>query len=104
MSLMDTMKGLLSSGAKSVAADALPAVLKELINKLETLVGKGGLQDAAVKAIDTFKPYLAQLQNKEISLDAFTGKVESLVKSLDGAELPADISGILNTVKGLLNK
>lgn len=109
MGILDSLKSLFAGKAKDVAKklgldEKTLALIEGLVSKLEGLLAEGKLADAAKDALAAFKPSLAQAKSKEISVEDFTEKTKGFVGSLDGIELPEEISGLLGKVTGLLGK
>ena len=104
MGLLDSIKSLFSGKAKEAVSSL--GLDDAAVSSFETLLAKlkeGNLSEAASKAVETFKPVLEKFKNKEISADSFVEKAKTFLDGL-GDNLPSSVSGLVEKLKGLLNK
>ena len=107
MGILSSIKNLFMPKAKEATQklgvdSAIVDKLEELLAKLD---GSGlNLSDSVTGAESALKEGIAGFKNGGLDLSALIEKAKGLLGGLEGIELPAEISGIVNAVKGLLGK
>ena len=108
MGLMDKVKGLFGSKQVQDIADKLGlddaavGVFDNLVEKLGDLFQNGKLTELAGNALNAFKPALNAFKADGSGKEDLLAKGKNLLGSLQGVELPDEISGLVEKVKGFL--
>ena len=82
--------------------DAIVTKFEELVDKLEKFEEEGKLNEAATSAVASFKEAIASFKENGLDASALLEKAKGLLGNLKDIELPDEIKGIVEKVKGLI--
>lgn len=103
MGLMDQLKNLSHSGlTEKLGLDSkVGEALEGLAAQLEELAKEGKLDDIAKNALASFRPGLEKFQSSK-DLGGLLEKGKAFIEGLSKAELPDELRGVIDKIKGML--
>ena len=107
MGIWESIKKIILPKAKEIVNnlnldDAATGLLGDLAGKLDGLKAEGKLSELADKALEAFKSALSAFKVDPSKMTALLEKGKALLGSLEGIELPEEVSGLVEKAKALL--